>query len=363
MKTVSFVFFLLVFFHEVYCQDLGKQVVLSSSIGDTILPAERDHLKLLPSFDGFKWAVFYLNQDSIINVKVELQKENGAPSDTVLLNYSNLSAIHAMLVDTGSIIVDSVRIELKDGTIISGEILAETNDMIIMETAHLGMLKISKDGIKELTRRERGTEGKYFGLAKDPNATRAFLMPTGNTLPAGKGYIGDYELFFLTGAVGVTDWLMLNASTLLLPLPIEDEIINYGFKARLYHIPEKFSVAAGLQMITPFNGSGSYGLWYAVMSYGNSNGIVNAAIAKTFYYSGKSTTLLGLSGDTRTGRHTKLLAETWIMGDGSGWVLMLGIRFFGENLSGDIGMAYPMGGSVNLQSPIGWPVANIVYSF
>jgi hypothetical protein len=362
MKRTVFIF-LVVFSCAAYGQDLGRQVAINYSIGDSISPAERDHLKLFPSFTGFKWAVFYLAQDSIVNVKVGLQKENGTPSDSVLMNYCSLTSLHAMLIAADSSIVDSVRIELKDGTIVSGETFAETNDMIILKTAHLGLLKISKDEIKELTRRKRGPEGKYFGLAKDPNETRAFVMPTGNTLPAGKGYIGDYELFLLTGAVGVTDWLMLNAGTVLFPMPLKDEIINYGFKARLYHIPDKFSVAAGLQMFTPLSGSENVGLWYAVASYGNSDNIVSAAVARGFDHFGGTTTIFGLSGDARTGKHTKLLAETWIMGDGSGAIMMIGIRFFGGNLSGDIGLMYPIGRNVDLESPIGVPVVNIVYNF
>lgn len=102
------------------------------------------------------------------------------------------------------------------------------------------------------------------------------------------------------------------------------------------------------------------GIGYGIISMGNYDGKVNLAVGDAF--SGSDGELLfGISGDVRVSGSIKLMAELWILQDASWAPLVVGVRFFGTRLSGDIGLLYPIG--ENLGSPIGIPVVSITYCF
>lgn len=361
MSKVAALLVALMFAAPVYSQGVGEQVTISSLVGDTLRPAERNRFGLFPAMDGFRWAVFFLSGDSVVNVKIDCNNEHGIPSDTLIMDYGTLRSLHAELRKVDTLSSDSAKVMLKDGSIISGTILGETTADLIVATEHLGQLVIPRKDVQRISRRRIGQAGGYFGLERDPNATRAFLMPTANTLPAGGGYVGDYELFFFTASFGLTDWLMVNAGTLLIPVSVENEVIDYGFKARVFEIPDRVALAVGVQMITPLSVGESAGIAYGVVSVGNGDMKANLALGKTFATFGGSSTVVCISGDARVGESIKLLAELWILPDADWVPLVVGVRFFGSRLSGDLGLMYPVG--VNLGSPIGIPVANIVYNF
>ncbi|HVJ26986.1 MAG TPA: hypothetical protein VM493_05560, partial [Vicinamibacterales bacterium] len=61
-------------------------------------------------------------------------------------------------------------------------------------------------------------------------------------------------------------------------------------------------------------------------------------------------------GERRVGPHLKLITENYIWQDGEG-ILSAGVRFMGERLSADLGLAMPIGeGFV-------FPVVSFVYVF
>jgi hypothetical protein len=86
-----------------HAQSFGQQepkpIVVSPLIGDTLDAAERDHFGLFPDLQGFEWAVFYLNPDSSLSVKVSLL-EDGARRDTIISGHGALTALqdHIRLV-------------------------------------------------------------------------------------------------------------------------------------------------------------------------------------------------------------------------------------------------------------------------
>ena len=361
MNKVAALLFALMVAAPAYSQDIGEQVNITSLVGDTLRPAARNHFGLFPDVRGFRWAVFFLAEDSLVNARVNFDNGHGIPADTLIMNYGTLQSLHAQLRRVDTLSADSAKVMLKDGSIISGAILGETTSDLIVATEHLGELVIPKSDVQRISRRRIGQVGGYFGLEKDPNATRAFLMPTANTLPAGDGYVGDYELFFFTASVGLTDWLMVNAGTLLIPVSVENEVVDYGFKARVFEIPDKVAFAVGVQMITPLSVGESAGIAYGVVSVGNADMKGNLALGKTFATFGGSSMVVGVSGDARVGESIKLLAELWVLPDVDWVPLVVGVRFFGSHLSGDLGLMYPVG--VSLGSPIGIPVANFIYNF
>jgi len=73
-------------------QEQARPVGVSPLIGDTLDTAERDRYHLFPNLAGFERAIFYLNPDTSLNVKVSLL-EGGARRDTVIEGYRTLKAV------------------------------------------------------------------------------------------------------------------------------------------------------------------------------------------------------------------------------------------------------------------------------
>jgi len=62
---------------------------VSTLIGDTLSQEEKDYYNLLPIIDDFQFAIFYLNSDSLLDVKVFYEKRS-AVKDTLIKNYKSL---------------------------------------------------------------------------------------------------------------------------------------------------------------------------------------------------------------------------------------------------------------------------------
>jgi hypothetical protein len=73
-----------------------KPIVLSPLIGDTLDAAERESYILLPNLKGFQGAVFYLNPDSSLKVKVTLL-HNGVRGETIIKRYRSLRAVQKQI--------------------------------------------------------------------------------------------------------------------------------------------------------------------------------------------------------------------------------------------------------------------------
>jgi hypothetical protein len=108
-----------------------EPVVVSPLIGDKLDRVERDYFKLIPHFDGFQEAIFYLNPDSSLSADIKYQKNNEI-KDTTIKKYRSLASIRKYidLVIVGSIndIEDSKKgstadILTTDSTLISGELI------------------------------------------------------------------------------------------------------------------------------------------------------------------------------------------------------------------------------------------------
>ncbi|MEW6686479.1 MAG: zinc ribbon domain-containing protein [Candidatus Edwardsbacteria bacterium] len=65
---------------------------------------------------------------------------------------------------------------------------------------------------------ERLQEGKLKeGAEGDPNRTRVFIMPTGETLRKERGYFGSYEILYTELAYGLAPNFMLSGGMTLIP--------------------------------------------------------------------------------------------------------------------------------------------------
>lgn len=88
--------------------------------------------------------------------------------------------------DAVGVELDSANILMKDGTLVGGTILGQTGKAVIILSPHLGVLRIPGSQIEKIARFNRNYPVGHKWSFDNPNYTRAFVMPTANTLPAGR---------------------------------------------------------------------------------------------------------------------------------------------------------------------------------
>jgi hypothetical protein len=189
--------------------------------------------------------------------------------------------------------------------------------------------------------RGRLVDGAFW--RRDPNQTRLFFGPTARTLPEGDGYLSVFELFFPIVAVGVNDRVTLAGGT---PLFFFSGSGGHPFwfapKVGLVQ-DDRIEVAVGVLALFGTGSTESVGIVYGISSFGDPDGGVHLG-AGWGYDRGDlaSRPALMLGGETRIGPSTKLITENYLF-PSDGGVISAGIRFFGERLSADLGLATPVG--------------------
>jgi len=100
MKTkfyFLFVFVLLLNNFPLIAQESKKPFVVSPLIGDTLSLEKRNYYNLLPTIKEFQFAIFYLNADSLLDVRVSYKTRNGI-RDTLINNYKSLTNMRTYLL-------------------------------------------------------------------------------------------------------------------------------------------------------------------------------------------------------------------------------------------------------------------------
>jgi hypothetical protein len=246
---------------------------------------------------------------------------------------------------------------LKDGSRLYGAVERETNDEIVFRTQAGAVVTVRREDIARLRRVEGSIVGAEFWRA-DPNATRLFFAPTGRALPKGEVYVGVFEFLMPFVQVGITDRFSIGGGTPLV----------FGFGdgwQRPFWVTPKLQVYTGARAqlsvgtfhVFDTGGEGG-GLAYAVGTFGGRDASVTLGIGGTYtgFEGGGGVVMAG--GERQVARNIKLLTENYVW-KGRDGILTGGIRFFGEQLSADIGLAVPMG----VGEFVAFPIVNFVYVF
>ena len=250
-------------------------------------------------------------------------------------------------------------VQLADGSTIIGRIVAVTGDDLTLETEAGVRVQVTRSQIRSMRPlRGRVQDGQVW--TEDPHATRLFFGPTGRSLARGEGYFGVFELFFPFLTVGVTDALLLTGGTPIIPGAM-GEFAYVGPKLRVVDAG-RVQVATGF-LAGLFDG-GTAGIAYGVGTWGSHDNALTVGAGWGFWAgdgdSGMSREpLMMVGGEARAGRRAKLITENYfVFGEGSG-VISGGVRFWGERLSADAGLAALIGDD----SGCCLPMVNFVYSF
>ena len=232
----------------------------------------------------------------------------------------------------------------------------------------------------------RKVEEKPEGPEKerdDPASTRLFLVPTGETLKRKTGYLGDSEIFFLQGGVGLADAVTLFGGSTLIPGNLDWQTIFGGPKVRLFK-RGNFSSAVGVVGVYNFHLDAVPWAVYGVGTLGKPSGRLNLGVGKIGTGTGASTPwLFSLGGEAGKSNRSRWLWESWIwqyehteypdyyiyppqpptVTKEISFPTCLGFRFFGENISGDLGLVYPWSTEGWYPWVIGVPLVNVTYHF
>lgn len=227
---------------------------------------------------------------------------------------------------------------LDDGSTLVGRITSVNDKNIIFET-DLGTMNIEITRIRAIKEVSPSAlrDGKYW--FPNPNRTRLLLGPTARTLEAGSGYLFDLWIFLPGVAYAITDNFMVSGGVSIIP-GADDQLFylipKYGFP-----VTDKFDLAFSLNILhlwetTAFLGMGS-------MTYGTDDKSLTAGLAVAYGDDGfADQPAATLGGEYRFSRRVALVGESWFIPtkEEEGALFLAGVRFFGEQITVDLGFAY-----------------------
>lgn len=244
-------------------------------------------------------------------------------------------------------------IRLTDGSVLYARITEDGADEVVVVTQAGATVRLLRGQIASMTPLEgRVVAGRVWPV--DPNSTRLFFGPTARAVGRGEGYLGVYEVLFPFLTFGVTDRFSISGGTPIIPGVI-GEVWYLAPKLTLVETDE-LAAAAGVLMA---GADGDVvGVAYGVGTYGGPDRSVTAGLGFGFSgdeFSNQPVAMIG--GEFRAGASTKFITENYFAPGEDGIVTSAGIRFFGERLSADLGIAS------SLDADEFFPLVNFVYSF
>ncbi len=102
------------------------------------------------------------------------------------------------------------RVELKDGTLLNGKLISETETEIQIQLEDVGLLTINRDKIKRLIPLDVSPGVKKSFWFKNPHATRLLFTPTAIPLRHREGYCQNIYIINMFN-YGVTDNLSIGS--------------------------------------------------------------------------------------------------------------------------------------------------------
>ena len=257
-----------------------------------------------------------------------------------------------------------VAVRLTDGSVFHGRIVQETEALVVIETAGGARVELPRARIESMVpARGQIVDGRFWPA--DPTRSRLLFAPSARPMLRGEGYVANYMLFFPFVAYGVSDRFSIAGGTPLFP-----EIIGEAFylapKYTLVSRPGMDLAVGSLALfMTRELDRGSVGIVYGVGTFGDADRALTAGAGWGFLLSGDDAfvsdePVFVLGGEARVSARTKLLSEGWfVLGNGASGVLSGGVRFFGDRLSGDLGLGLLIDDGIECCLP----VLNFVFGF
>jgi hypothetical protein len=189
MKTTFYFLFVCVLLlngFRLIAQEGEKPFVVSPLIGDTLSLEERDYYNLLPTINGFQFAIFYLNSDSLLDVKVFYEKRF-AVKDTLINNYKSLTNMRIYLLKVDLANSKEVTVYLENKTNISGGFLSINNHSVLIYSEECEEGTLNSNCLSKIN----NTEIKKFVIPGESNIGESVIwcMLIGTFLGSAIGYV------------------------------------------------------------------------------------------------------------------------------------------------------------------------------
>ena len=245
---------------------------------------------------------------------------------------------------------------LKDGSRLFGRIERETDQEVVFRTQSGATITAPRQEIVSLKLVKGRVERGEF-VRTDMHRSRLFFAPTGRSLEKGQVSVGVFEFMAPFVQVGVTDRLLgrWRHAACLRDRGLRPAVLGHT------EVPdpqtEKVQAAVGVLHVFDTSEGDSAGIAYGVGTFGSSDNAITAGAGMA--YSGDSRGgIVMIGGERRVHRNIKLITENYIWQGGDG-IVSAGVRFMGERLSADLGLAMPIGADEGFV----FPVVSFVYVF
>lgn len=266
-------------------------------------------------------------------------------------------------------------IETRDGTSITGSIVRQNADSVIVQTTSIGVVRILRTDIRsmEVISATSIIKGRFW--FENPNATRYVIGPSAIPLRRGEGYYQNLYLFVQHVNYGITDHFSIGAGTEIASLIFSQQAPGVFFVTPKvgYQVGRNMYAGGGLLYAgmprgKTYGGSTHYGIAYGLFTYGNHNhnatlgvgwmGISEPRYVTLWTYERQREVIpapvIALSGMYRVARRLSLVSENWMIpvpdsdyNVASGTyeytytyrpLFSAGVRFMSEQIAVDVGL-------------------------
>jgi len=236
-------------------------------------------------------------------------------------------------------------IKLKDGASISGKIISQNSEQIIVETSSMGQVTIQRSNISEMTLLKASDAGK--GWYPNPNPSKYLLGNSAIAPQKGTGYYQNTWILFNSFSYAFTDFFSMSGGFEIISLLASGEgpFAFYLNPKASFKVMDNFYAGGNIlyaNTIKSVDEFGGLGTLNAFASYGNENNNITASFGWGFVedqFSSKP--VISVSGMVRASKRIGFVSENWLIpevGEGGSYygVFSYGVRFLGENISVDL---------------------------
>jgi hypothetical protein len=264
------------------------------------------------------------------------------------------------------------QITLKDGSMLSGKLVSQSEKEIVIQSETLGEMRVQKENIKSMSlvsSINNKASGVWF---ENPNASRYLLGSSAIPMEKNTGYYQNTWIFINSFGYAFTKNLSLSAGFEIFSIMAGGE----GPYAFYLNPKASFKVAKNIYLggtvlyantIRTVDEFGGLATLNGSFTYGNKNNNITATVgwgSSDGEFSSKP--LITISGMTRVSKRIGLVSENWLLpnlSDNGGYygVYSYGVRFLGEKIS--IDLAFINNKDIASEIIIGIPWLDFVINF
>jgi hypothetical protein len=233
-----------------------------------------------------------------------------------------------------------IRVETRDGSIIQGELVSETDTELVIRTDSTGIITIQKATIvrRQVLASNQLRNGKYWH--ENPQSTRYFFVPNAMGLREGSGYYQNIWIFFNNVNYGVTDNFSMGVGFIPMFLfGVSETPVWLLPKFSFPVMGDDFHVAAGA-MVGGVIGVAGFGVVYGMTTYGNRDN--NISLGLGYGYAGSEVSrspVVTLSGMYRFSQKWYFVTDNYFFPEATdNGLLNFGMRWAPERVAVDFSL-------------------------